>query len=1396
MRSTIFLLALALSLHADVEKGVSYSATEATLTAFIGNLTDSATPADAGTVISALGGVENLDATSPDGSLQAVVTLNTLAVMSVRPHGTTYLQVLGSVSSKNTAAASGNWTPNPALPVTVTENVESALRQRFNIITSAEPVTLDGLIGANATGAVSIERQQGLDNWVVVFSVDDTTVAPDRRFSFTQTLAPGEYRVTATLTRSGLLAPGATDRTISFALDVGTAQDPAPVTAEGSHTHPKVGTILVDSPDLTVINPVILSETPVGGGLTEMLVTAQLQNDSACPWNNVELTLRPTFPGGPEIQTLPTNDTIRFSGIPAEDDAAPDASSATIQLRVPNAGAAALRASILDGSRFTTRGCELWVFRYPVDLITPTRAEFLLNNWLPGISPRAFDNPIISPYTILLEHEEEFAFALVRESLANSGLINSGFGGRFSQHPFELELPMLIGEVVEAERVTEFGGVDRYYTALPLTLYDGEGEAIDEPYTLLHLVKHGTIRSTVDATSPSGFGVNAGIEGNPVTTPHPVHFNRVRIGDAIDLSGSLFFKPRSFDVEIQINEFSVRKFLVTTRFDAETTLLVETRGAADNQSAPLTEQEEQLFSVPLFSLYLPSGLTFTSNLSLSLGAAVNAPDSLSVPVQSSLSFTATAGYIDGQPFYDQDVETTPPTVSAPAIFSQLDASVSAWAKLELFCALGGGGFSGGPTIGARLGGEFELTPAGDPWWKLDGALDVTGGVEFAFLGLDFVDEETTLATLPIFSIDAGGPLLPPGPAARNITLPDNPGLRPIGGRDTRWARALAFFDTPDDPGRQFIVPLAGSTDLIVGGGRDLSRYSAEGELKWTLLNSVPLMKDAIAHPDGGFVTLSTEGFAIARHDGDGVRQWVAQRIAPSGEGIPFTQIVIGDLVARPASVPGQLEYFTGGFYGIDSSPRQPFLVKCDDSGNILWIKRYAADLVAGVEPYVETLRLATTAAGDVILSGQIDPSLASPGLGFIMKVDGDSGEPLWATALNSGPRSSILGPVAEDDEGNLCAGGNWGANVLDKLPQQLLAKFSASGESLGGILYGSIDAEGAGDAIAPTRPIPTGGETVFDVMRDLTWHDGHLWGCGQIGVGTFVLGLSSGQAGYTLRVSRDLEIDRFALHTGTGAETLAAIRPAADGILTSGNTRSILPWPGGHDPQGGFQPQNVNARLVMKLPMEGLLRFHDLSNAAQSDIDDPNPATGSHYIYPRVFSLADVGAFSGGSLSFNFTAHDLTLAPPFFAPGTLAAATPQEHYQIEFVPKEIIGSWQDHLKWHQLDADEDSDNDGLDLATEFYHGTDPFAPNSIALQMTTHPLTGAPTLSFSRSDLAAAEGWAAPIEKSGTLEDWDPVPSENLDVFPNSSGELLYLNPFILPGQQKQFYRLTPAYAP
>jgi hypothetical protein len=324
----------------------------------------------------------------------------------------------------------------------------------------------------------------------------------------------------------------------------------------------------------------------------------------------------------------------------------------------------------------------------------------------------------------------------------------------------------------------------------------------------------------------------------------------------------------------------------------------------------------------------------------------------------------------------------------------------------------------------------------------------------------------------------------------------------------------------------------------------------------------------------------------------------------------------------------------------------------------------------------------------------------------------------------------------------------------------------------------------------------------------MTWADGSLWIAGKIGSPGISI-VTDGQSAFTARLTPELGVTRFAIHAGASADFIGAIAPGGDGLLACGWTRSFLPWPAGAANENAPSPV---ARLVMKLPWEGLLRFHEFSNGKQPAADDPAPVRGSHYVYPRIIAASDTTLFratlppdpidldappvhlAGDALPF--TVSDLVLIPGFFPPAAPAKITPLAHHQIEFVPSEVIDGFASYQDYYQTDTTADSDNDGLNLATEFYHGTNPLVSNSVSLRMTTHPLTGAPTLSFPRSELAAAEGWNAPIQKSGTLELWEPVPAGNLDAFPNSSGELLYLNPFIIPGQPKQFYRLIPAQAP
>jgi hypothetical protein len=187
-----------------------------------------------------------------------------------------------------------------------------------------------------------------------------------------------------------------------------------------------------------------------------MVVTAHLRNASPCPWNELTLSLRPTMPGGPPLTLLPGQDAIHFDDIAAQADALPVTGSDQIRLRVLNAGVTALRASILNGSRFTSRGRELWVFRHPIVVLDSGLANLVMSNWLPDYGNNAFRLPLFSDNTIVLEHEEVYAFPIIREPLELAGLIDTGFGGKYRQHPLKTDLPLpyFIGEIVDPNSTT------------------------------------------------------------------------------------------------------------------------------------------------------------------------------------------------------------------------------------------------------------------------------------------------------------------------------------------------------------------------------------------------------------------------------------------------------------------------------------------------------------------------------------------------------------------------------------------------------------------------------------------------------------------------------------------------------------------------------------------------------------------------------------------------------------------------------------------------------------------------------------------------------------------------------------------------------------------------------
>ena len=1412
MRNLLFsFLALLLPLHAGVTAGTSDSSANASVTAGIGLLGDTKESSAEGAASVSLGGsISIIEAGTGDDYLDVSVSIAANHAHSVFNPNDGYLNVVGGGSTHlSVDTAEGFWSVSEAFTPTV--NIISLFPGNqgiHNFVVTGDPIfaALTGNIAGTNTSDVTIALQinQGPDlGW------QNLLVAPNAQPSFTleATLEPGEYRILSSIgLTAGFPAPAAesASATYNYVIEVGDAPTEPYVPTPGEHTHPRVGTFLTNSPKLAIHNPTILNEVDQGDGTTAVTIRTQLANSSDCPWNFVKVTIPESFPGGPDVAIINgsgslNNDALDFNEIAGNATEGPEDSADFVTAIVPNDGLATFRASILDGSRFETYGQELWVFIYPVNLVDKGDArrleDFLFSPSAPtpgSTSETLIFEPDIHPGLqtgqYYIEHEAYSKIPPISTPLSG-GILEPVSGGALRQG-FDRWLPFLVTSV---------------------NLRNGYYHVGIQRLSFLEVVKHGTIRSIIEPLeNAGGLLTTEGTTGDIFPKAQPIHFNRINIADAIDLSGSFLFDPGPIGVEFEMNNLELETFLVTANFRADATLLVETKNAADNTGEPLASQQEQLFNFPLFSVVLPAGITFTPEFSMHVGAAVNAPTGLSVPIQSSMEIDITAGMKNGQPYYATQHTATPPNISTPAIHQQLQASVEAWVAAQLLCKVSAplGAIAGGPTLGARVGGEFTFAPLADPWWTLQGQLEFLGGVELELAGLvTVIDEEKVIGTpVDLFTFEADGPLFPPV-SLRSLNLPDNPGIRPVGGKETRWARALRT-TSATSPGTtdHFIHPLTDSADLIAGSGTDISRYGPDGELKWTLAAG-PNTRRSVPNPDGGFTVLGDHFEKnLSRFDGDGNRLWsVIHRPASGG-------LFLNDLVVR--EVGGEPEYFAVGWGGTTLNDNKPAILKFDKDGTLLWSKAYLPAPAGGEITATEIQRGLVTSDGHLVIIGMTGADIASGQTGanlvnvsrngFVMKVDGHTGAVLWTTLLAIAPTAHLTS-LAESPDGSLYVGGSVVPSILQPVPSLLIAKLAADGTLVDSVLIGSIFSASAQPTGYTSSPVPHTGANVFDRIHAMLWADGALWIGGNIGApGSSIV--TDGQSAFTARLTPDLGVTRFAIHAGASADFIGALAHGGDGLLACGWTKSFLPWPAGAANENAPTPV---ARLIMKLPWEGLLRFHDLSNGKQPAADDPAPVRGSHYVYPRIIAASDTTLFSArfpssGDLpdtlvpasDLPMIVSDLALIDGFFPPNAPPKITPLAHHQIEFVPEEIVEDFASYTNYHQIDPDEDSDNDGLDLATEFYHGTDPFVSNSITLQMTTHPLTGAPTLSFPRSPLASAEGWDAPLESSPDLEDWNGVPASSLDAFPNSSGELLYLHPFIIPGEPRQFYRLAPAAAP
>ena len=1179
---------------------------------------------------------------------------------------------------------------------------------------------------------------------------------------------------------------------LAFELAVGEEPEEIPIPPQGEYTHPDIFTERSGEGILEVIDPTILRETSLGDGRTEIELAVSVANLRAAPWPEVRIGIPEMMEGQPdlEIVALPAVFSLEANETLAPDDPA--------IVRVADADVPTVRASLLDGSRLRLSGLQQPVFAYPVRPLSPEDLEKA-----PAFSPLAAAGDLFSlPYvpttpsgTVWLEWEPFYkeGYRVVIDSEENPPLIARIQG-------LDRSLPIMIGDVVRV-------GTDFEILSLDPDAQFPVGGSI----ALHQFMREGQMLSVMEFEGhPEGLAVTEDPENrydsNGLSlsglfpSPVPFHFNQVELSPGILVSGSFGFRPKDLVVNFEMSDFQLKALEVTVRYQADCNLVLETSEGADNSAEPLLGREATLLDLPFMDINLSNGLRFTPRLVLEAGALVSAPTSLSIPVTAGLDVMVMAGVRDGQPVYDSDFTPIPLQVSDPGLYEAFSATALAYLDCEIKAFFSGAGsvFQAGPTLGARAQAVFTFQPLVDPWWTSNAELSLFAGAEFNLANLvTLLDPEQTLSTWalsPLFPQQADGPLAP-GPTGRSFN--PQPAFSPLGNGTTRWVRSIQS-QSAGEPRRRTKATLLSDGSLLASSGDVIYCLSPTGELLWSMDTNAQLMAGAVvAEEDGEFTALGTQSdIRMARFDANGNEIWKKRF---SGEnGFPWVESI--DL-AKYDDGNGTSAYFVLGEI-INEGAFFSALAKFDGNGDFLWARTFAVPPLADESAGTSLTALTVSTGGDVLLAGTTNADLATVGQlanitphGVVLKIDGETGDPLWTTLIASGDNPTYSA-ISEGPNGSIYAGGKAQGSVYSEHPALLLTKLNPDGSLLDSVRIGSAET---------ADTVPHGGESLFDEIFDMTWADDHLWVCGRIGLFNAGAGsIADGDSAFTAMISENLDVSRFVIHAGPSHDSLNSIEATPHGLLVTGISNSFHPWPSGASDQRDVTPGSL---LVMMLPWEGRIRFHEGSAGRQLPVTGPEPKSGSYFVTPRVRAASQFTIETNQSLfpainqdnltqfgsdarmvetaSFDLEENEIFLLRPTFF-------DPYEYKSLEFVPESLITDLGSYLQYWQLEGGQDPDGDHLTTEMEFYLGTSGRIPDFgiIGFDVVPDPASGdlQAQFTFPRALMAAP---ALPEVRSGNdLSQFDWRDDVSASFAPlDADRESVTLELPVL--SEKEFYKLA-----
>ena len=1146
-----------------------------------------------------------------------------------------------------------------------------------------------------------------------------------------------------------------------------------------------LGQVLQNSVGILIEEIVIQSETVLSDGRVLVEFSAKVRNDTDEPYTDVELLLG-------DLESLGIDGLLNERAQYPEvlDPLELGTGVETLHVITDPAYAEDLKTEILAGTSLSVGTSELWIFSQPpagIDEPTETAWEGT------AVGPGNATDLVFTEETGFLSTLA--AGDLLIEVPALHRLAMPEYLNPFdppdeppapvlSEYlPFEVEAVLMVGDKLHVRgRQRQMldvvvSGTFRqdYQDAYDGAVRDPYKPELGNTYTEEEEEEREELAQIIRNENPWD-GRLAELDGMQMI---PWHFNDFEISPKIRMSGEVLLKSSGLQLEVKIRDAALETISASLELGGEFNILLETDDEADNTGANESERTKQLFFIPLPPVSFNIGgvpANIQPVVTLDAGVEAVTPSRLYLPLQSAFSVGMEMGWnsTDGTYYMPVD-EVVPLRISDPAVFEDTAATAGAW--VELGVMLEGSVaevVNGGPRLALRTSTGFELTPLLDPWWSWDLSVDLLGQFNISFLGLDVFEAEATLFTIAEEHLDAGGPLIPLRGAMDTEPLSTS-GLKPLAGRETRWARAFQNASTSGayDPEATFLVHDPAGF-LYAGGsskvGNAIAKYNDEGDLLWAgQLSFGPRPYDAVLEQDGSLTVVGTWASSIwlARFDSDGTLLWSRRYegfSTPRGFALMEEEGII-------------YYYLTGYVFDTVSRDYDPVLIKFASSGDVVWAQRYR-----NTDEDDQAHGLAVLANGDLILSGNTTQDVEPPDYGtpassntllnavkegMLMRVSPE-GALVWANTY-VGVHTIEFSQVAEGDDETLYVGGHHHRPINEDQPNLLFGRFASDGTLLDHVLIGD-DSEWVDE-------LPNGGNTPYDLVEDLQWIDGVLWACGSTGLG-------ADAAAWVMKLTPELGVLFYSVFDGSHGDAFTALGDTGKGIALWGPSDSFLPWNEGGE----------GSMLLQVLPYEGMLRFNE-STGARSLYLQPWIYKSSQTEAFQVYSETNTSPpqrFSNDTSPVPFVAETLVLSEIDDPVDTWSLLDAPISAVVQASSPALIGDFASWSAYYGTAYNEDTPEESSYWAA--FLGIDPWTSgfsDVSGLGAEVNFIGEDAFLRISIERLTLVDDLELEWEFSDTLEadSWIPIVPDSFTVIPTGAGKALLQGDYNLDGEFNGFIR-------